>query len=750
MPDPIRTGDAVKAKQGVPKPVPLTESQERPGAQTLAEDVEPKMLYPSRLEVGDQIPGTSYRILQWIGEGAAGVVYRCEHVELERPAALKILRPDVAPDSRRAQLFRAEAKVASRSRTAGRDGSTSSISLGSPYVVDVFDFGELPDGRMWFAMELLEGHALAKELGRDLDGNRWPPSKVIGVLRQVCKGLGAAHDAGFIHRDVKPHNIMLVKRGSRNDHVKLVDFGVAAAIERGRDDEFLAGTPHYMAPEQAKGADYDQRLDVYGLGCVAYRMLTGRPPFLADSVMALLRMHREEAPVPPQNVPGCEDIPKPLGDAILKALAKEPGDRYPTMAEFEAALCEAQIAAKLRTDWDHLPLPRVDSHRVARLERAMPKPAEVHVKRSPWLLAIAAALVLAAGATAIWALARTPETEAQRDQIDQLVEVARTAGARAYYVYPPKDEPGAMTAYRAVLEMEAVGTQRADETSRTLREEFGETLARLGDVYWEKPGGKPFSADYYAQALLFDPQNAAANERNIFTLGELATLREAAKSGDFSETNLRTGEVLVALATPDEAQREEKLQAAVGDVEARAASTQANLAALVDAETNDPKPKKNKGKRATPAPSTPASEVVADTDVDEGSDEATPPRSGGQSKQRAKQLAKQGQQAQNQGQRREAENLFTRALAGDGNNTTALAGMCRLKYDQQQFRSAIRFCQRAVKASPRNAGYRIRLGDAYYKEFRLPEAREQYLQAKKLGSTQADHRLEKVAKRLGK
>src|SRR5690606_27457490 len=123
-----------------------------------------------------------------------------EHVELERTAALKILRPDVAPDSRRAALFRAEARVASRSRSGGTDGSAS-FSVGSPYVVDVFDFGELPDGRLWFAMELLDGQSLAKVLGRDLDGEKMEPARAIGILRQVCKGLDAAHRAGFIHRD---------------------------------------------------------------------------------------------------------------------------------------------------------------------------------------------------------------------------------------------------------------------------------------------------------------------------------------------------------------------------------------------------------------------------------------------------------------------------------------------------------------------------------------------------------------------
>src|SRR5690606_37744118 len=155
---------------------------------------------PIKLMAGKPIPGTRYKLLRWLGEGGMGVVYEAEHIDIERRVALKILRSELSLRSDTAQVFRDEARAAARA--------------GSKNIVEIFDFGELPDGRLFFCMELLNGIDLASLAEGELDLGR-----LIAVLRQVCKGLGAAHKAGIVHRDIKPENIILVQHEGRRDMV---------------------------------------------------------------------------------------------------------------------------------------------------------------------------------------------------------------------------------------------------------------------------------------------------------------------------------------------------------------------------------------------------------------------------------------------------------------------------------------------------------------------------------------------------
>ncbi|HEY8376721.1 MAG TPA: serine/threonine-protein kinase [Nannocystis sp.] len=331
-----------------------------------------------RLVPGRVIPGTRYRLIRWLGEGGMGVVYEAEHVDIERKAALKILRYDLSRQPEFVQVFRAEARAASRT--------------GHPNIVEVFDFGELPDGRLFICMELLDG----KDLVPASETDARPPAEVIPILRQLCKALGAAHKAGIVNRDIKPENIILVRKGGRDGVVKVVDFGISAMVGDERHGK-IAGTPHYMAPEQIRGQPFDGRLDQYALGCVAYELLTGNPPFPGDVLDAVLLAHCDEAPPPFRQVRPDLTIPPALEQVVLRCLSKRPEDRYPDMNELEAALCEAQIAAGLRTAWDDLPLPELPPERAERLRARMPGP-----KPPPrrWLWpAIAGASTLAAAAT---------------------------------------------------------------------------------------------------------------------------------------------------------------------------------------------------------------------------------------------------------------------------------------------------------------------------------------------------------------
>jgi serine/threonine-protein kinase len=272
---------------------------------------------PAGSYVGYVIDGR-YRIEKIIGRGGMGVVYRAKHTVIDKLAAIKILLPTEDPDV--VERFVNEAKAAS--------------SIGNDHIVDTVDFGELPDGSTFFVMEYLEGQTLAKLIKQE---KSIPLSRAIDFAHQIAEGVGAAHRAGIVHRDLKPENIFLASRDGE-EFVKLLDFGIAKmqhAQNRITRAGTIFGTPHYMSPEQAAGAEVDPRTDIYSLGIILYEMLSGGVPFDAENPMGLLTQHMYTEPVPLTRV---EEPPQevPLGmDAIvLKCLAKKPHGRYASMAEF--------------------------------------------------------------------------------------------------------------------------------------------------------------------------------------------------------------------------------------------------------------------------------------------------------------------------------------------------------------------------------------------------------------------------------
>ena len=169
------------------------------------------------LPVGQLIPGYRYRILARIGEGGMGTVYSAEHVDLEKRVAIKVLRSDAGQTQKAVERLRDEARAASK--------------IGSQYICDVTDFGQIPDGRVFFVMELLDGQSLGRALKTT---PKMSVERALPILRQMCKAFGAAHDKGIVHLDVKPDNVMLVPRGKRTDAVKVVDFGVSALLASAR------------------------------------------------------------------------------------------------------------------------------------------------------------------------------------------------------------------------------------------------------------------------------------------------------------------------------------------------------------------------------------------------------------------------------------------------------------------------------------------------------------------------------------
>src|SRR6266478_4996215 len=229
----------------------------------------------------------SYRLVQLIGTGGMGEVWRATHRMLARPAAIKLIKPEILGSSGQRETagvverFRREAEAAS--------------SLESPHTIRLYDFGETGAGTFYFVMELLDGLDLETLVRRH---GPLPPERVVHVLRQSCHSLAEAHDRGLVHRDVKPANIYLCRLGRDYDFVKVLDFGL---VKYGRDESILdtiketseltTGTPAYMAPEMANGDPVDRRTDLYALGCVAYWLLTGELVFQADSALRMLIQH---------------------------------------------------------------------------------------------------------------------------------------------------------------------------------------------------------------------------------------------------------------------------------------------------------------------------------------------------------------------------------------------------------------------------------------------------------------------------
>ncbi|HUS64803.1 MAG TPA: serine/threonine-protein kinase [Kofleriaceae bacterium] len=281
-------------------------------------------------KVGDVLD-SRYRITGVLGSGGMGSVYRAEHVTIRRPVAIKVLHPDFAEDPDYAKRFEREAFVTGRTD--------------HPNCVTVSDFGPLDGGGFYLVMELVDGVLLADLLD---DEERLPARRALSITRHILRGLGHAHAAGIVHRDVKPANVILLKQDGDEDFAKILDFGIAklvdaAAVHDPANNQLTrigttVGTPTYVAPEQAVGGAIDARADLYSVSIMLYEMVAGLPPFQADETVKVLAMHLS-APVPPiaQRAPGVHVSPA-VEQAIVKGLAKDRADRYASAADFIAAI----------------------------------------------------------------------------------------------------------------------------------------------------------------------------------------------------------------------------------------------------------------------------------------------------------------------------------------------------------------------------------------------------------------------------
>ena len=283
-----------------------------------------------------------YRVQRLVGRGGIGLVYLCHHEVLEKPVAMKVLRPEYSDQPEVIERFVNEARAAS--------------AIKSKHIVNTLDIGSLPSGAPYFIMEHVDAETLASTLQQK---HSLPIADAVEVVRQMADGLGAAHTAGIVHRDLKPENVFVGHESDGSMLVKIFDFGVAKvtrAKSRLTHVGAIFGTPSYMSPEQARGQSVDQRADIYALGVMLFEMVAGHLPFDGDDPLAVMAQH-VDAPVPPLTTPSGDAVPPGVDAVVRRCLEKNREDRYPSVAELLADLVDAEHAPS----GPH-PLPAADAH----------------------------------------------------------------------------------------------------------------------------------------------------------------------------------------------------------------------------------------------------------------------------------------------------------------------------------------------------------------------------------------------------
>jgi len=733
------------------------------------------------LPPGEIIPGTRYRIITRLGAGAMGAVYQAEHVDLEKRVALKTLLAASARDPKAIERFRQEARAASK--------------IGNAFICDVTDFGALPDGQVFFVMEYIDGPSLRHVLETE---KSLAAARAIPILRQVCKALGAAHEKGIIHLDVKPDNVMLATRGRRGGMVKVVDFGIAGLIsaEPAPDgmapEERVVGTPDYLPPERIRGKGYDHRSDIYSLGAMAYEMLTGSCPFWDEDLMTTLSKHVTDKPLPlRQRAPELK-IPAELETVVLQMLEKNPAERPQSMAVVEAMLCEAQIAARIQTEWDDLELPAVDEEWQKKLADRMPSPRSRRLRRLAFGLGLAAAVGL--GLALYFGLRRpvvayTPVYVeiTKTDEPETVAPWLRKAGIAAgaeKFVEPPNDSA---LHYIEQAEAEAKKLETTSGGASSLRRLYGNQFRSLGNAlldanlsdlaavrYREALRFLPGDAELRAKVGLAEEPRAAGETENAraasagrraaedATRTAAADLFQAVSKGQFSQAR-------VLLARLLEADKEGQHTARLADEFRKRAQVlwdggkrdQARLYYQIVSELDakdqvarDRASSKDEDKAAAVPEAEGEAAQAAKGAKKKGGGSSESPFEPSTPRDRAlsAKAAAEGARALARGDLVGAQMGFDRAVHADPTNPDALAGLAEVAFENARYTDALDYGRRAVRLQPKTPRCHIVVGDAYFKLLRYDEALAAYQRALALSPSDSGTkaRIERVKARLGK
>jgi eukaryotic-like serine/threonine-protein kinase len=351
-------------------------------------------------EKRERVLAGRYRIEAAVGEGGMAKVFRAQDDVLGRTVAVKVLAPEFARDRQFVQRFRREAQ--------------SAAALNHPNVVSVFDTGS--DGPVhYIVMEFVEGRTLRDVLAGD---GRLHPRRAAEIAESMCRALAGAHQQGLVHRDVKPGNVMLTPSGE----VKVMDFGIARVItgEALTQTATVLGTASYFSPEQAKGEPVDARSDVYSAGCVLYEMLTGQPPFSGDSPVSIAYKHVREDPELPSRLN--RDVSPGLDAVVMKAMAKNPANRYQTATEMAEDLHRVEQGEQvLATPILPGQPTEVVSRPVRHTEVMSALPEEERRGRGPLPVVLTTALVVALVGVAAFFLIRELTAEVPQVRVPNVV-----------------------------------------------------------------------------------------------------------------------------------------------------------------------------------------------------------------------------------------------------------------------------------------------------------------------------------------
>jgi eukaryotic-like serine/threonine-protein kinase len=343
---------------------------------------------PSTDLVG-QVVADRYHVVKKLGEGGMGQVYLAEHVKMGRRSAIKVLNPSMVHDPEAVARFNREAANASR--------------ISHPHVCAIYDFGETPDGLIYLAMEFVEGEPLTDLLEQQ---RALPLARAVRIALQVADALQAAHDLGIVHRDLKPDNIMVARGRDGSDVVKVVDFGIAKAVGGGDggggDDSqkvtktgLVVGTPEFMSPEQLSGDPLDGRSDLYALGLVLFKMLTGKLPFEGTTVQDTMVKRLTDEPLTLADARPDLQFPPGLQATLDGALTRNRVDRYQSAAKLAHDLA-AVVGTQRSAVGTHMPATRADAD--AQTEMLRPAP---HRKRSLVPIVVGSVVILGGAGAAV-------------------------------------------------------------------------------------------------------------------------------------------------------------------------------------------------------------------------------------------------------------------------------------------------------------------------------------------------------------
>jgi len=662
-----------------------------------------------------------YRLERALGRGGMGEVFLAEDTLLGRRVALKFILGSGTDGLAQQRLLR-EAQVVAR--------------LHHRNIVEVYDAGAI-EGRMFLAMEFVAGSTLRTWV----DEGRPDWRAVVTAVTDAASGIAAAHAAGLLHRDIKPDNVMRADDG----RVLVLDFGLARAVELpGAPAGTSSGsavldaptlvdarltraadclcTPRYAAPELLQTGACSPATDQYAVAVMLYELLHRRPPFVGSTMDERIAAAGTAPTIDPS-------LTAALGRCLTRALRWDASERYPSVDAFAEALRDVCRARDRR-------------------------------RRRMWTAALVAGLALAAGGGFV-AARSAPPVPIDDDAAASVEADAIEAASRARYVYPPPSNPEAPTAYTLLFELDALNVERAEQ----LRDQFATALVELGDRYWDRPGGGAFAADFYVQALLFDPTRSRAADRATLTTTALADLDARARRGAFSGGELAAGELLAAMSDADEAIAAQRVQALLDREQPTVAVTVEQRARRAVGLTRRPArattPRESSDRQTGDITGDTTGDITGDTASDnaaasEGPDAAptSAPEAPNQNvkaanRKTAAAWVQRGDTARGNNELATAEAHYQAALEASAGFAPALIGLSHTQFERGRYESAARRARQAIRAAPKKAGYHLQLGDACVKSGALAEARSAYETAKQLGHASADARLARLGPRAG-